>query len=130
VASPTIGGTGLALGMPFMAPPPGLPPGALPNLMEPPSLPGLSLAPMEAAAAAMAAAGGPVEEEHLLLEKFPPYSRVLLCDLMKNFELNGQFGVVVPQSVSQWPEVPGCLKVRLSAGQEIAVKPSNMRLVT
>lgn len=69
-----------------------------------------------------------MEEERVLLEKFPPYSRVLLCDLTKNLELNGQFGNVVPQVDSPWPEVPGCLKVRLASGQEVAVKPLNMRL--
>lgn len=85
---------------------------------------------MDAASlAAVAAVGGPIEPESAMLEKFPAYSRVLLCDLMKNLELNGQHGVVVPQSVSQWPEVPGCLKIRLSSGQEVAVKPSNMRLL-
>lgn len=67
--------------------------------------------------------------ENLLLERFPPYSRVLLCDLTKNLDLNGKYGIVVPQAVSVWPEVPGCLKVRLASGQEVAVKPVNMRLV-
>lgn len=73
--------------------------------------------------------GEAIEEESVLLQQFPVYCRVLLCDLLKNLELNGQFGVVVPQSVSVWPPVPGCLKVRLSSGQEVAVKPMNMRLV-
>lgn len=70
-----------------------------------------------------------VEDERALLEVFPAYSRVQLCELFKNLELNGKYGVVVPQSVSLWPAVPGCLKVRLASGQEVAVKPGNMILV-
>lgn len=77
--------------------------------------------------------GGPqpfVENEQALLMMYPAYSRVLLCGLTKNLELNGKFGIVVPQAVSVWPEVPGCLKVRLASGQEVAVKPGNMSLAT
>lgn len=70
-----------------------------------------------------------IEEEQRLLQQFPAYSRVLLCDLMKNLELNGKYGIVIPQAASVWPEVPGCLKVRLASGQEVAVKPGNMHLV-
>lgn len=69
-----------------------------------------------------------VEGERALLEQFPAYCRVQLCELYKNLDLNGKYGVVVPQSVSVWPEVPGCLKVRLASGQEVAVKPGNMCL--
>jgi len=63
------------------------------------------------------------------LEKFKPYSPVLLCSLVKNMDLNGQCGVVVPQSCSLSPEVPGCLKVRLESGREVAVKPQNVQPV-
>lgn len=90
------------------------PPLGLPALAVP------STTPLHSAAAVM--------EESLLLEQFPPYSRVLLCELLKNRELNGRYGIVVPQSVSVWPEVPGCLKVRLASGQEVAVRPANMRM--
>jgi len=63
------------------------------------------------------------------LEKFKPYSRVLLCDLLKNVELNGQCGVVLPPGCSQFPDVPGCLKVRMETGREVAVKPANLQML-
>lgn len=54
---------------------------------------------------------------------------MVLHGLTKNLELNGQGGVVVPQEMSVWPEVPGCMKVRLDSGQEVAVKAGNLSLV-
>lgn len=63
------------------------------------------------------------------LEKYKPYSRVLLRNLVKNYELNAQAGVIVPASCAQSPEVPGCLKVRLESGREVAVKPENLHIV-
>merc|ERR1740121_371554 len=105
-------------------------PCALPGSAQ---LPPMVAAGVPAQPLGSAAAAAPqvmlVEEESLLLQRFPPYSRVLLCDLTKNLELNGKHGIVVPQSVSVWPAVPGCLKVRLASGQEVAVKPGNMRLL-
>lgn len=61
--------------------------------------------------------------------RFLPYSRVVLNGLTKNLELNGQGGAIVPQEASVWPEVQGCLKVRLDSGQEVAVKAANLALV-
>lgn len=52
-----------------------------------------------------------------------------MSGLTKNLELNGQGGVVVPQEMSVWPEVPGCMKVRLDSAQEVAVKAGNLSLV-
>lgn len=57
------------------------------------------------------------------------YTRVLLSGLMKNFELNGQYGFILPQECSMFPMVPGCLKVKLESGQEVAVKPMNVKAV-
>lgn len=62
-------------------------------------------------------------------ERFKPYTRVLLQELVKNFELNGQCGVIVPQNCSVSSEVFGCFKIRLESGREVAVKPSNLQLV-
>lgn len=61
---------------------------------------------------------------------FPPFSRVVLKDLQKNSELNGQLGQIVPQELSTWAHVPGCLKVRLDSGSEVAVKPTNLVLIS
>merc|ERR1719362_2172668 len=44
-------------------------------------------------------------------------------------ELNGQCGLVVPQGCSITPDVPGCLKVRLEYGREVAVKPQNLQFL-
>lgn len=66
-------------------------------------------------------------EQQMLL--FQPYSRVFLRDLKSNEELNGQKGAVLPQSLSQFPDVAGCMKVRLESGREVAVRPSNLSLV-
>jgi len=126
---------------PVMTPPPSLP-GALLGygmsapMMPPPARPALPpdfAAPFGGvgvpAIRPPVPPGGLVETEEMLLRQYPPYSRVLLVDLQKNLELNNKYGIVVPQSVSVWPETPGCLKVRLSSGQEVAVKPGNMQLV-
>lgn len=59
---------------------------------------------------------------------FPEYSRVFLSNLVKNFELNGQVGIVMPKAISDTPEVEGCLKVKLDSGREVAVKPGNVQL--
>jgi len=64
-----------------------------------------------------------------LLVVFKPYSPVRLCNLVKNMELNNQCGVVVPPGCSLSPDVPGCLKVRLECGREVAVKPQNVQLL-
>jgi len=63
------------------------------------------------------------------MDRFKPYSPVVLCNLIKNMELNGQCGLVVPQGCSITPDVPGCLKVRLEYGREVAVKPQNLHLL-
>jgi len=63
------------------------------------------------------------------MDRFKPYSAVVLCNLIKNMELNGQCGLVVPQGCSITPDVPGCLKVRLEYGREVAVKPQNLHLL-
>jgi len=81
---------------------------------------------MSSAAAAIAGAD---PEAHRLLEAYPPYSRLLLKDLVKNLELNGQWGIVLPPGASTSPDMPGCLKVRLDSGREVAVKPANVQLV-
>jgi len=72
---------------------------------------------------------GVTDDVQKQLEKFKPYSRVLLCDLLKNVELNGQCGVVLPPGCSQFPDVPGCLKVRMETGREVAVKPANLQML-
>jgi len=70
------------------------------------------------------------KEKNLATNKLlPPYSRVTLSGLVKNAELNGQDGVVLPENCSTMPAVPGCLKVRLESGREVAVKPQNVNLV-
>eukprot|EP00927_Polykrikos_kofoidii_P019282 TRINITY_DN18993_c3_g1_i1.p1 TRINITY_DN18993_c3_g1~~TRINITY_DN18993_c3_g1_i1.p1 ORF type:complete len:688 (-),score=83.88 TRINITY_DN18993_c3_g1_i1:163-2226(-) len=61
-------------------------------------------------------------------EVLPPYTHVRLCNLVKNQDLNGLPGVILPQACSANDEVPGCLKVRLESGREVAVKPSNLQV--
>jgi len=80
-------------------------------------------------AGAGGAAAGVSAAERELLEQFKPYSPVRLCNLVKNMELNEQCGIVVPPGCSLSPEVPGCLKVRLEYGREVAVKPQNVQLL-
>lgn len=70
------------------------------------------------------------DAQKALLERFPLYSTVRLCDLQKNTDLNGQCGIVLPQVCSETDEVPGCLKVRLESGSEVAVRPANLQLAT
>lgn len=49
---------------------------------------------------------------------------------MKNQDLNGLAGVVVPETCSQQPPVQGCVKVKLESGREVAVKPQNVHVIT
>lgn len=62
-----------------------------------------------------------------LLKLLPPNTRVLLSNLTKHVELNGQCGIILPQTHSAYPEVQGCVKVRLESGREVAVKAGNLQ---
>jgi len=65
------------------------------------------------------------------LERYPPFSRVRLRNLVKNVELNGLCGMVLPAGCSSLTsvEAAGTLKVKLENGREVAAKPSNVELV-
>jgi len=65
------------------------------------------------------------------LERYPPFSRVRLRNLVKNVELNGLCGMVLPAGCSSLTSVEavGTLKVKLENGREVAAKPSNVELV-
>mmetsp|Transcript_65404 Transcript_65404/g.165733 ORF Transcript_65404/g.165733 Transcript_65404/m.165733 type:complete len:131 (+) Transcript_65404:1624-2016(+) len=62
-------------------------------------------------------------------ELFPPYSRVRLCGLMVNTDLNGLTGIVAPPGLSQGQEVPGTLKIRLENGREVAARPGHLEMI-
>jgi len=67
------------------------------------------------------------EELQKHLESLQPLTRVLLSGLTKHVELNGQSGIILPQTDSAHPEVQGCMKVRLDGGREVAVKAQNIQ---
>jgi len=102
---------------------------------RPPAAPQPAAASAAAAAATSVVAYQPLvpsaitKEEQQEMDRFKPYSPVVLCNLIKNMELNGQCGLVVPQGCSITPDVPGCLKVRLEYGREVAVKPQNLQFL-
>lgn len=62
-------------------------------------------------------------------QRFKPYSKVVLRNLVRKAELNGMTGQVVHPSVAVCPCPPGCLLVRLESGREIAVKPPNLMMI-
>lgn len=61
-------------------------------------------------------------------EKFRPYTKVTLVNLVRKAELNGKTGSIVHPSCAVSPCPPGCLLVRLDTGREIAVKPANVQI--
>mmetsp|Transcript_48326 Transcript_48326/g.113100 ORF Transcript_48326/g.113100 Transcript_48326/m.113100 type:complete len:480 (-) Transcript_48326:52-1491(-) len=63
------------------------------------------------------------------LARFPPLSRVRLHGLMKNVDLNGLCGYIVPPGCSQSQSLPGALQVRLETSREVCVRPSNLDLL-
>lgn len=65
------------------------------------------------------------------LRSFPAGSHVRLSSLIKNTELNGKCGIVLPPNCSQSTEaqIPGTVKVKLLIGREVAVKPANLELM-
>lgn len=61
------------------------------------------------------------------IARFKPGDRVKLTGLMKNANLNGQQGVVLPADGGTGAViVPGTVKVKLDIGPEVAVKPANI----
>lgn len=65
-----------------------------------------------------------VEEQ---IKRFVPGNIVTLTGLLKNANLNGQKGVVLPADGGTGAViVPGTVKVKLDLGPEVAVKPQNI----
>lgn len=59
------------------------------------------------------------------IARFKPGDPVKLTGLIKNANLNGQQGVVLPADGGT-VIVPGTVKVKLDIGPEVAVKPANI----
>lgn len=62
-------------------------------------------------------------------QKYKPYTKVQLRNLVRKAELNGATGQIIHPSVAVCPCPPGCLLVRLDTGREIAVKPPNLAMM-
>lgn len=61
---------------------------------------------------------------------FEPFSLVRVDGLVKNWELNGQYGVVVPVKDAETLEQVGCVRVRLESHREVIIKVGNLFLIT
>lgn len=59
-------------------------------------------------------------------KKFKAGDRVTLVGLVRNANLNGQKGTVLPMEGGTATVVPGTVKVHLDLGPEVAVKPNNI----
>merc|ERR1712151_1020203 len=87
---------------------------------------GAATSPSSLAGIAASATKAPADFEEQL-ESFKPGDVVSLKGLIKNANLNGQKGVVLPADGGSGAViVPGTVKVKLDLGPEVAVKPQNI----